>query len=82
MKGVVIAVDPRQVFAAIKTGGGITPVEIMGGNYDFELWESVSGNLEDIGTHTTLSKENGGSVTVLIADCHCDREQIRKVYKI
>jgi hypothetical protein len=81
MKGKVIAVDPKRVFAGIQTDGGITPIEIIDA-YDLELGEVIIGDLEGVGTMATLTKENGGSFSAFIQDCHCSRQVLRDVYKI
>lgn len=55
MEGRVISINPHKGFIAIKTDGGITVVELLGG-YEVEVEDIISGDLESHGGETLFNE--------------------------
>lgn len=75
MRGVVVHVENRIGWIAIRDEGGeITLAELIGG-YDVEKGNVISGNLHSLGTESFYNHSTDEALDVFVQEIHASDQQ-------
>jgi hypothetical protein len=77
LRGPVVGVNLKRGFVAVRTDGGLTIVELLGG-YDVQLGDTIAGNLESLGGESLYNETRMEAMDVSIQNFHCSDEAARQ----
>ncbi|MEZ5654188.1 MAG: hypothetical protein R3E87_26945 [Burkholderiaceae bacterium] len=77
MIGKVLAVNPENGFIAVKAPGGLTILELMGGN-QVSRGDVIRGDLESLNEERFFNETRADSISVVVQDICCSPADARR----
>lgn len=77
MIGKVLAVNPESGFVAVKAPGGLTILEILGGNR-VTRGDMIRGDLESLSEEMFFNETQADQISVVVQDIHCTPADARR----
>ena len=77
MIGKVLAVNPENGFIAVKAPGGLTILEILGGNR-VTRGDVIRGDLESLSEELFFNETQADQISVVVQDIHCTPADARR----
>lgn len=77
MIGKVLAVNPENGFIAVKAPGGVTILELLGGNV-VARGDLIRGELESLSEEVFFNETRADPISVVVQDIRCSPADARR----